>query len=293
MLSVLIPCYNYDATLLLKKIHKQLIRQSFQHEIILIDDCSTNDLLDQKNKKIAEKVNAIYIKNKENLGRTATRQKLAKTARYDKLLFMDADVLPVNENFIETFNIENDNHDVIFGGITYSKERPEKKMRLRWTYGKAREAKDNKERLENPYLSIISQCFLIRKSVFLSANNFLENKYGVDIVFCFNLKRLNASIKHIENPILHLGLEYNSSFIKKTEKGLESLLEFEKRELIPNNFKKLQSYYQKLAKTGLNKIYEIVFTIVKTTVLRNLKSSNPSLLLFDLYRLYYFSRLHK
>lgn len=293
MLSVLIPCYNYNVSNLLKALDFQLKKQSFQYEIILNDDCSSDLETEKINKYTVENIGGKYIKNKENLGRTATRQNLAKSALYDKLLFMDADVMPVNDDFINKFDLSNLKADLVFGGITYAKKKPEKNKILRWTYGKSREAKPLTERQKHPYLSIISQCFLIKKSIFLSTNSFLENKYGVDIVFCFNLEKAGAKVKHIDNPIVHLGLENNTSFIKKSEKGLEALIEFEQKKLIPNNFKNLQISYLKLSKSNLIKLFILKMDLFKRLILFNLKSSKPSLLLFDLYRLYYFTKLHK
>jgi glycosyltransferase involved in cell wall biosynthesis len=293
LLSVLIPCYNYNVSLLLSKLQNQLNKQSFKFEIILNDDSSSDATIDNENRKTVEKIGASYIKNKKNLGRTATRQNLAKVAKYDKLLFMDVDVLPLNEDFIEKFDVENNTFQVIFGGINYSSEKPEKSKILRWTYGKAREARPLQERLKNPYLSIISQCFLIDKTLFLKANNFLSNRYGVDVLFCNNLDELNAKVKHIDNPILHLGLETSFTFIKKTEQGLIALHEFEKKGLLPNNYKKIQTTYITISRSGLLNIFMIIMKRVKGQILKNLISSKPSLLFFDLYRLQYFASLHK
>lgn len=293
MLSVLIPCYNYNASRLLFNLQNQLEKEGFEYEIILNDDCSSDVVLDKENKKTAEKIGAIYLKNKKNLGRTATRQNLAKEAMYDKLLFMDVDVLPLQNDFIKKFDIRDNRFQVIFGGITYTNEKPDKNKILRWTYGKAREAKPLEKRSKNPFLSIISQCFLIEKTLFLKTNNFLSNRYGVDVLFCNNLESHKAKVKHIDNPILHLGLESSTSFIKKTKQGLKALYEFEIKGLLPNDYKKIQNAYLKISKSGLLSIFLFIMKIMKGQILKNLNSTRPSLLLFDLYRLQYFASLHK
>lgn len=291
MLSVLIPCYNYDASAILNSLYKQLKPLNFNYEILICDDHSPDESLKTINNKTAEQTNATYIQNQTNLGRTATRQKLAKQAKYERLLFMDVDVLPVKDNFIEKFNIGNTEYQVVFGGITYINEKPEKKEILRWTYGKSREAKTIQDRLMHPYLSIISQCFLINKDLFLKANSFLDNRYGVDVIFCYNLQTLGASVKHIDNPIIHLGLENNSAFIEKTLKGLKALLEFENKNLLPTNYKKIQKAYINLSQTGLIFLFMFFMKMIKPLVLKNLRGTKPSLLLFDLFRLHYFAKL--
>lgn len=292
MLSILIPTYNYNITFLVESLLKELNSYTFSYEILVLDDCSTNEKIVKANQRISNLPNCIYSQNPTNLGRTATRQALAEKANYDRLLFMDADVLPESTNFINNFNIEQQTADVVFGGITYESKKPEKDKILRWKYGKAREAKPVSERNKIPHLSIISQCFLIKKEVFKKANSYLENSYGVDVLFAQNLEKLNATVLHIDNPIIHLGLENNKSFIKKTINGLKSLIFFEKENMIPDNYRPIQKAYLSLKNKGALKLFIKVIAFFEKSIYKNLTSSSPSLFLFDLYKLYYFALLH-
>lgn len=293
MLSVLIPTYNYDITELITQLLSQLNQVSFKYEIIVLDDASTDNNIIVANKALCIKPPCIYNSNSENLGRTATRQALAKMAKYNYLLFLDADVLPKNNNFIERFNIEQQTADVVFGGITYSENPPVSSKILRWKYGRKREVKTIRKRKEMPYLSIISACFLIRKQLFLQANNCHENIYGADVLFVQNIEKLKAVVIHIYNPIIHLGLEENNAFISKTIKGLQSLYKFETSGKIPENYRPIQKAYKFLEKTKLSLIFISIMTKVESKVLKNLNSKNPSLFFFDLYRLYIYAKLHK
>src|SRR5690606_14920925 len=160
MLSILIPTYNFNITNLVDTLSSQLEQVDFAFEILVLEDGSTINELIEVNKSITQFSNYHYIQHTTNKGRTATRQALAKAAKYNWLLFMDADVLPQNENFIQHLDIENQNADVVFGGITYQKNKPEKAKVLRWKYGKSRENRPVSERIKAPYLSIISGCCL-------------------------------------------------------------------------------------------------------------------------------------
>lgn len=291
MLTILIPTYNYNVVSLVTSLSIQLTNTPFPFEILVLDDCSTNTELVEANKTITQFANCFYIPQSVNKGRTATRQALAETAKYNWLLFMDADVLPKNEEFVKKFDLENQTADVVFGGIAYETKKPEKEKMLRWKYGKAREAKPVFERKKKPYLSIISQCFLIKKEVFLNANDYHDNVYGVDVLFCQNLEKMQAQVAHIDNPIVHLGLESSVAFIEKTKKGLESLYQFEKENKIPNDYRPIQKAYQTLYKNGALKLFMKIMKTFEKSVLKNLKSSKPSLFLFDLFRLNYFSSL--
>ncbi len=291
MLSILIPTYNYNITALVEILSKQLENIPFPFEILVLDDCSSNSEITEANRSIEKVANCYYLQNTQNKGRTATRQALAERAHFDNLLFMDADVLPKNNDFIKNFEVENQTADVVFGGITYENSKPKSDKLLRWKYGKAREAKPISEREKMPYLSIISQCFLIKKSVFLNANNFHDNVYGVDVLFAQNLEKIQVTVLHINNPIIHLGLESSESFIEKTKKGLESLYQFEKENKIPEDYRPIQKAYQSLKKNGALNLFMKTIKTFEKAILKNLKSSSPSLFLFDLYRLYYFATL--
>lgn len=293
MLSVLIPTYNYNVNQLAERLSEQLKTCFFAYEILVLDDCSTNQETVIANQKITAFPNCFFFQNETNLGRTATRQALAEKANYDWLLFMDADVLPKNNEFIKNFDIENQSADVVFGGIAYENKKPEKEKMLRWKYGKAREAKPVSERIKMPYLSIISQCFLIQKRIFLKANDFHKNMYGVDVLFAQNLENMQVNVLHIDNPIVHLGLESSASFIEKTKKGLESLYHFEIENKIPEDYRPIQKAYQSLNKNGALKLFIRVVAFFEKSIYKNLTSSSPSLFLFDLYRLYYYSQLKK
>lgn len=293
MLSILIPTYNFNITNLVETLSSQLEQVDFAFEILVLEDGSTINELIEINKSITQFSHYHYIQHTTNKGRTATRQALAKAAKYNWLLFMDADVLPQNENFIQHLDIENQNADVVFGGITYDNKKPEKDKILRWKYGKSRESRLVSERIKAPYLSIISGCCLIKKEVFLKANSFLESVYGADVLFAQNLEQLQAKVKHIDNPVVHLGLETNSSFIEKTKRGLETLYQFEKENKIPDDYRPIQNAYQSLKKNGALRFFMAIIRTFEKALLKNLESSSPSLFLFDLYRLYYYSQLKK
>lgn len=291
MVSILIPIYNYNISMLVNEIHKQALELGFDFEIIAADDASTNNSIKKVNKEINNLINCSYIQFEQNKGRTYTRSFLAEKAQYDLLLFLDADVIPKEKTFLKNFDIQNTEADLIFGGISYSTEKPESQYLLRWKYGKSREAKTVDDRNKMLYLSIISQSILIKKDVFLKANDFFENIYGVDVLFCQNLEKMKVKVLHIDNPIIHLGLESNEDFIKKTNKALDSIYQFEKENRIPENYRPIQKAYLSLKNKGALKLFIKIIAFFEKSIYKNLISSSPSLFLFDLYRLYYYSQL--
>ena len=86
MLSILIPTFNYDITALVVEVHKQSKSCNIVFEILVFDDAS-RDLEIKNNASINTLENTSYTILKSNIGRSAIRNKLAKSAQYSWLLF--------------------------------------------------------------------------------------------------------------------------------------------------------------------------------------------------------------
>ena len=276
MLSVLIPTYNYKVYDLVKGLQSQIEALSVPVEIIVIDDCSKTYKSD--NEHINKLPNSRYIYSEKNAGRTATRSKLAELAKFQWLLFLDADVQPKHENFLSVYlsYIQDTNNDVVFGGISYQDEKPPEDQLLRWIYGRDREAKSVAQREKSPYF-IISQNLLIKKKTFLAANTIKENFYGLDNFFSNQLKRQNAKVGHIVNPVIHLGLETNSSFVTKALKAIETTVIFEEKGLMDTGERPLQKSYLKLKSLGLAKLFSFTISKFKGEMEHNFLSAKPNL----------------
>ena len=290
MLSVLIPTYNYKVYDLIKRLQSQMEVLSVPVEIIVIDDCSKD--FKAENMELDKLPNSRYIYSEKNAGRTATRSKLANLAKFQWLLFLDADVKPKRENFLKEYlsYIQDTSSDVVFGGISYQDEKPPEDQLLRWIYGREREAKNVVEREKSPYF-IISQNLLIKKKTFIAANTVQENFYGLDNYFSNQLKRQNAKVGHIDNPVIHLGLESNDVFIAKALKAVETTVTFEAQGLMDKAERPLQKSYLKLKRFGLTTLFNLIISRLKPKMERNFTSEKPNLFWFDLYRLGYYIEL--
>jgi len=261
-------------------------------EIIVCEDASIK--FTDKNEKISEFNNTYYFKLAKNIGRTALRTLLASKTKYNWLLFLDADVLPKKENFIEKYihSIKEMESDVFFGGICYEKKKPKSNKILRWKYGKEREAKTVSERKKNPYF-VISQNLLIKKEVFIATNILHENYYGLDNFFSNQLKRLNATVTHINNPVLHFGLEENNVFLKKALKAIETTVILEKKGMMDDNLRPIQKSYLHLKKYRALNSFSFIISKFKPKMEHNFITGNPNLFWFDLYRLNYYIQIKK
>jgi cellulose synthase/poly-beta-1,6-N-acetylglucosamine synthase-like glycosyltransferase len=200
MLSILIPTYNYTIFPLVSKIHELLELEQIPFEIRCLDDASDNPYCQSENEKINNLKNASYKILEKNIGRSKIRNLLGKNAIYDWLLFMDADVYPIQDDFIKNYiKYLKTEPSVVYGGIRYTKEKPPAEELLRWEYGKHREALAAERRKKNPYLSFLTLNFLIHKNILLSVpfNESIPNLRHEDTLFSYDLKTNNIPIYHI------------------------------------------------------------------------------------------------
>lgn len=293
MLSILIPVFNYNVVPLVTGLHKQCMACGIVFEIVALDDGS-DTLFKTANAAINTLQYCSYIEADRNMGRSAARNRLAKMATYNALLFLDADVMPAGDGFIKGYlKYIPSLQGVVYGGILYAEQKPEEKQILRWAYGREREALPQEKRQLNTYKSLLTLNFLISKEVFesVSFNEAIPNLRHEDTLYSYELSINKVPVQHIANEVYHLGLESSEIFIHKSEQSAEGLLYLLENNLLPCSYISMAKAYCFLKKYRLCSLATILYRVTKTAVINNLKSGSPSLLLFDLYRLGYICSL--
>ena len=293
MLSILIPTYNYNVYPLVYSLQKQCADAGIAYEIIVLDDGS-KWAENAENEKINLLPGCTFRELEQNIGRSSIRNLLAQTARYDWLLFLDADTMTVNDTLISGYiPCMNNEIKIVYGGIEYQKERPAQKDLLRWIYGNGREVVPADERNKEPYLKILTLNFLIHKKVFekVRFNESIPNLRHEDTLFSYNLSQAKIKAEHINNTVCHLGLESSEIFIRKEEQSAEVLNYLTTHNLIDPDYVGVSRTYKKLKNLGLLPVAKLFFTLFRKAFYSNLKSNNPSLFIFDVYRLGYFCSL--
>lgn len=289
MISFLIPIYNFDVKSLVTKIHQQALILNIEFEIILVDDASSFYLED--NSKLSEYKFVKYIRLDENYGRSKVRNYLATLAKFQNLIFLDCDSGIISNTFVQKY-IEVIHHSIVYGGRNYHQEKPSIEFLFHWIYGNKREVKPLNERIKEPNKGFQTNNFLIKKELFCQIK-FNEKLHGYgheDTLFGYELKKRNIKIHHIDNPVIHLGLETTDEFLKKTRNGISNLLRL--IELFPNEKElfediKLLNYFFKIKKFYFCGLLKIGFTLFNKLILLNLKGEKPNLKLFDFYKISY------
>lgn len=287
MFSILIPVYNHDVYSLVKSLHDQLMSLNYTFEVLCLDDASTVTF--SNNSNISSLQHCSYSVLDSNIGRSAIRNKLANMAQYEYLLFIDSDMLVIQQNYIENYLKVCNHYDLVYGGISYERNCTNYKILLRWKYGIERESLSIDKRNLKPYLSAKFCNLLIRKDVF-SFIQFDEQikAYGhEDTLFSLHMQAHKLRFLHIENQLLHDGLEDSKLYLDKVDiasKNLRKIAELHHDNLLLKEISLLKMYYL-LKKFNSILLYRIIYSVFKKGIERNLLSSNPNIRLLDFYKL--------
>lgn len=284
MLSILIPIYQENCVNLVNDLQSQAKDLGCEWEILVFDDCSP--IKCEENKVIEQFANVEYRELKENLGRSRIRNLLASEAKGDILIFLDGDSKIVREDFLKRYLQEIETKDLIRGGTVYcSKEKCPKGYELHWKYGTKVESNKG---LKNKDMFTTNN-FCIRKSVFSSVR-FRENIKGYgheDTLFKLDLEEFNFSFQNIDNPVEHLGLKTFKDFISSNENAIKTLRNISKNQRNKKIIQRIKivNVYNKLEKYHLVGLYVLFYKITRRLMLSLLAKKNPSLFIFNLYKL--------
>ena len=285
MISILIPVYNQIVVPLVKDLKDQCEELDIQYQIIVFDDLS-DETTKQMNSELGHEFGVNYLELSENLGRAKIRNRLARMARYKHLIFIDGDSGILKKDYIECYLNLIEHAEIVYGGRVYQPKKPEdSQLVLHWKYGRSREALPLKKRLLDPYLNFQSNNFMISAWLFgkLKFDEGVEGYGYEDLLFAQKIKSVNAGILHIDNPVIHLGLEPASTFIDKTKNAIKNLAKLNKTGELMDT--RLTKFYKKMESYGMKNMLVKYFNSNEQSILKNLQSKNPSIRKFSLMKL--------
>ena len=286
MISILIPCYNFNAYPLALKLEKQALLLDVNFEIICSDDGSFS-LKNEENQKINLLTNSKFIELKKNIGRIQNRIFLSEKAQYEWLIFIDVDSEPKKNDFLKKYISKIGSSDFVFGGNEF-KYNVNKKFSLKNKFAKEREAKISTVRKKRPYKYIISTNFMAKKSIFLSCYSKIKYKsYGNDYIIGSILQNDNVLICHIDNFTVVSINDDNEQFILKTKEALKNLYKNYTEGNLRKSSISILWAFSLLDKLKMCKVFLTITNPLEKFIFKKINDKNPNLTLFDIFRLRY------
>lgn len=292
MFSLLIPTYNFDCLKLIEDVYAQCVAlqgkcADFDFEIVVVDDGSPNHEIVDKLKRGVEALSSKQVRLiplPVNRGYAAVRNILLNEARGEWVLFMDSDAEVVRQDFVETYWQNRNLADVVIGGIVHPRT-IKQGYELRLVYEQSVEHKRTVEwRNRHPY-SFFSAFNLLARRAGLQKFGFDErcNEYGYeDALMAVSLKAAGVSIEHIDNPLLHTGIDRSDVFLRKTETAMRTLsrLPEELRQQIG-----VAKWAERANRFAAKHLILFMFRGCKERIRKQLLGTKPSMFLFQFYKL--------
>ncbi|OFY49208.1 MAG: hypothetical protein A2X22_07585 [Bacteroidetes bacterium GWF2_49_14] len=290
MLSVLIPVYRWDPRQLVAEIREQILQAGIPYEIIVSDDTPHFEEPEyQQNLALLSGVRCFW--RDHPLSRSANRNFLASEAAYNYLLFLDCDGKVNSPVFIRDYIKKMNPDSVLVGGTLYDSIPPvNRSLTLRWIFGTHREQIPASMRNRDPWKSFSTFNFLIPAAIFHSIR-FSENLTGYgheDTLFGLQLKNRGIPVIHLDNGLVHLGLDSAEVFLAKVRESVSGLFYLQQTGLIgPGEASeiKLLRTAASLRKYGLLKVVHLIYRALRKPLEKTLLGKHPRLYILDLYKL--------
>jgi len=285
MLSILIPLFRFDPFPLVSVLKEQCEAALIDFEIVCVDDASGVDF-ESALARLDQLSDVRVVRLDNNIGRSSIRNELVALAKYETLLFLDSDGIPVTNDFIINYLKNKDKAMVICGGRTYSQSPPDNlDFWLHWHYGSQREVASASVRNQQSWLGFQTNNFLVQKEVFrfVRFNESIRTYGHEDTLFGQDCKKAGFSILHIDNPTEHIGLEKKEIFLEKMDQAVKNLVTLHKKGIKIQT--KLSLNAQKLQVSPLLPLVRIAFILVRPILNLNIRRQRPFLALLDLRKL--------
>lgn len=285
-LSIAFPTRNDDCSQTVSKLLEQARREtSLDFEILIADDASDNAEVIRQLNIIGNQEGCRLIRLKENVGRAAVRNMLAREAKYDKVLFIDAGVDINNQDFLKTYILHANDADIVCGGWKTEVGAETAKANLRAKYELSCEKNHTPlQRNKHPYRSFRTVNFLVHKDILLN-NPFPADMTGYgyeDVVFGKQAEKAGCTVLHIDNPVVYKSYEDNEAFVSKTIQSVNTLYIYRER---IGQYSKLHSIAFRLRKLRLDSLMVFLYKQRSETWKKQLCGNCPSLRMLSLLKL--------
>ena len=215
-ISVLTPFHRHDPSALIGR----LAHAGADVELVLLDDGSATAALIARVSAAAAAIGtpSRIVVWDQNQGRAAARNRLIEAARGEYVLFLDADMLPDSEHYLDTWLrlIQAERPYVAFGGLSLRYAQATPATALHHGLFARSDCKPARQRERAPAQTVATANLLVRRD-FLAAYPFDDGFVGwgfEDVDWALRAAK-HAPITHIDNPATHVGLDEVDVLLRK------------------------------------------------------------------------------
>lgn len=214
-LSVLIPCYNDESTII-EVLNSVINQKKIPEQIVIIDDCSTDNTVSLVNKFILDNynINIEFFQNEKNLGLFLSLKSNIDKLKNDIVFLGSANDLVYYDFFYDALNCfnSNDNIKLFFGGFEAKLEDKVLYKKFLNNYSKISIIKPKnylKDVLLSNEIGISFSPSTIYHKETLIKNFFIENLHSYHDTFTNNL--IGLKYETCYSPKIYSSWQYSAS----------------------------------------------------------------------------------
>ncbi|MGH7028211.1 glycosyltransferase family 2 protein [Brevundimonas sp.] len=223
-LSVLVPFLRDDPTSLLALLDREAATLDGAVELILLDDGTADPALTAR---LTAQIDALALPTRlitlaANEGRAKGRNRLAAAARAASLLFLDSDMRPDHDRFLQTWAtlITERAPAVAFGGFSLLQAPDDARFAVHRSMAARSDCLHHEKRALQPEKYVFTSNLLVRRDVF-EAEAFDPDFTGwgwEDVEWAMRVSR-RFEVIHLDNPATHMGLDTVETLAAKYEQS--------------------------------------------------------------------------
>jgi len=199
LISVIIPCYNEEKTIveIVEKVVKK--KQDFNLEIIIVDDHSVDETVQIINQKLKDKIDKLFV-NDQNYGKGYSIRQGINNANGEILILQDADLEYSPDDYKKLLDpILNNKADVVYGSRFLGSEA--KRVLYFWHYIGNKILTTFSNMLSNLNLTDMETGYKVFKSEIIKKINLVENRFGFE-------PEITAKVAKLKPRIYEVGISY-------------------------------------------------------------------------------------
>ena len=222
-LSIVTPFHKNDPALLLEILARQSIGLSV--ELIIVDDGSGLEALTAQVMAAIDRfpAPAMLITLHTNQGRSAARNRLMRQARAPYILFLDSDMAPDADTFLQDWLnlIIKTQPTIAYGGFTTLQVPKQPELALARALAERSDCLDARARVRRGALAVATSNLLVRANIMreVSFDSDFTGWGWEDVDWALRAEAAGFAIAHVPIPATHMGLDTPDVLLEKFAKA--------------------------------------------------------------------------